>query len=1225
MLSRFLPRRHVAAVLTLAAALPLGATAQSRLAPPTPWADDAAARFAATSSAYAQWLYRFRPVTLDLATLQPVLAAAPLEGTPAAARGVATAVLALPLPDGSTGRFRLVEAPVMAPALAAQFPQIKTYAGVGLDDPTASIRCDLTPLGFHAQILSRTMGTIYIDPVSITDPTHYVSFFRTDMNRAARGGYEACGFVSPVIDPAQHAATDAPLAAPAGRQVQAAVGGTLRTYRLALAATKEYVTARGGTTTSALASMNTSVNRVVGVYEKELAVRLILVPNTNLLIATSPATYANNNGFTMLGQNQTRCDQIIGSANYDIGHVFSTGGGGVAGLGVVCATGQKGRGVTGSPSPTGDAFDIDYVAHEMGHQFGGSHPFNSETSGCGGGNRNGPTSWEPGSGSTIMAYAGLCGADNTQNASDAYFHSGTYQQIQTEINTTSCFVTTATGNTPPTVIAPTSGKTLPKSTPFRLIAQGSDADGDALTYNWEEMDNGGATGRVISTPTNQVANQTDPIFRSFSATASPIRYFPQLSKIISGAAPVKGEALPTVNRTLRFRCTVRDEHFSTALGFIVGGVDYSSMVTMAVASNAGPFVVQAPNGPGGAQWYVGSPATVTWDVANTNTAPVNCSNVDILLSRDGGLTYTDTLAANVANTGTATFAVPATVVPTTQARVMVHARDNFFFDISNANFSVLAPQTPDYALLVTPAVRTVCPGVAATFTVDVASLAGFTTPVDLTLSALPTGVTAAFSQTTVTPGAAAVTLTATATAAAAAGTYPLTITATTGANIKTQNITLNVSPAVTTAATLLGPANAATAQPLAPVFTWAAVANATSYTFELSSNAAFTAPLLASVPNLPNPTYTLSGVMLASTTTYYWRVRASNGCGDGPVSGEYSFSTLGVTCVTAAAANLPVPINTNTVNATVLSGACGTVQDVNVKNLRITYPNTGDLDILLVSPSGTVTLLATGLCPGRANLNVNFDDQAPIDYNAIPCPTVAGATYRPLAGLSRFNNEPANGTWTLRILDNTGTRSGSLVSWSLEVCTSPSAPAAPSAVAAPTVAPNSVVLTWIDNACNETQQVIERSTGGSTSFAPLATVGANVATYTDASAASGTQYCYRVRAELAAQQSANSGFVCVTTPTGVGLAADALAGHLTIAPNPSAGEFGVRLTDAPAGAVHLLVLDAVGRTVQSATLIAGAGAPLLHTLNLHAQAEGVYSLRLTLPDGRTAVRRLVKR
>ena len=1002
------------------------------------------------------------------------------------------------------------------------------------------------------------------------------------------------------------------------------MGSTLRSYRLAQACTNEYRMSRGGTTPAALAAMTTSVNRVTGVYQKELAVRLVMVVNTNLLIATSNATYTNNNAGAMLAQNQTRVDQLIGAANYDIGHVFATSDGGVANRGSVCSNGNKARGVTGLPNPVGDAFDIDYVAHEMGHQFGGNHTFNAETGSCGGGNRNPGTSYEPGSGSTIMAYANICGnSDNLQNASDAYFHSGSFQEIQNEINTTSCFTTTPTGNTAPNVTIGASNKTIPKSTPFRLTAVGTDAEGDALTYNWEDMDIGGGTGRSVSTATNQVANQTDPLFRSFFASASPTRYLPQLAKIISGTTPVVGEALPTVTRNLRFRCTVRDEHVAAGLGFIVGGVNHSTTMTVRVVSTAGPFVVQTPNGPAGTSWFIGSSATATWAVANTDVAPVSCATVDLLLSSDGGLTYPDTLATDVPNTGTATFSIPASVQPTTTARLMVHAHDNYFFDISNANFPVQAPQAPDYALSVSPATRTVCPGVPAAFTVDIASLAGYTTPVDLTVAGAPAGVTATFALATVTPGAAATTLNVATTAAAAPGTYPLVITATSGANVKTANVTLIVSPQVASTVTLLGPTDAAAAQPLAPVFTWSAVPNATTYTFELSNNAAFTAPLLLTTPNLSGTTYTLSGVALASNTTYYWRVRGENGCGAGPNSGVFSFTTASVTTTTIPAGNLPGPITSATVlESPITITACGLVQDVNVKNIRITYANTGDLDILLVSPSGRTSLLANGLCPGGANMNINFDDQAVIAYAAIPCPAAAGGTYQSFGGTARFNNEQAGGIWKLRVVDNTGARNGQLLSWTLELATSEVAPAAPTALTAPTYNDHLVALRWTDNACNETLQTIERSVGGPGSFLPLTTVAPNAISYVDLTTGPSTRYCYRVRAETASQQSAFTSEVCVTT-SALGLAADSFGDQLTVAPNPSAGEFAVRLEGAPAGLTRLAVVDALGRTVHAASLTAGATG-LAHTLDLRQQAEGVYLLRLTLPDGRTAVRRLVK-
>jgi hypothetical protein len=602
---------------------------------------------------------KYRTIAADLAALDALLASTPQENT---AVESAEVVLPLPLPDGTFGRFRIQEYAMMEPGLAAKFPEIKTYLGQGVDDPTATVHLDRTPAGFHGMILS-SGDTIYIDPYSRGDITHYISYFKRDFDP----GISPLASEIMVDDPAASRLPDlsAVTLSPSGSQ--------LRIYRTAVAATGEYTQFHGGTVSAGMAAIVTSINRVTGIYEREVAVRLILVANNNLVVYTNPATdpYTNNNGGAMLSQNQTNLDNVIGSANYDLGHVFSTGGGGIASLAVTCRAGLKARGVTGSPQPIGDPFDVDYVAHEIGHQFGANHTFNGTTASCSGGNRNASTAYEPGSGSTIMAYAGICGAENLQPNSDDDFHTISYDEIlaYTTIGAgNTCPVINATGNSAPVVDAGASF-TIPQQTPFTLTGSATDPNGDSLTYSWEQFDLGAA-----SPPNTDNGNR--PIFRVFNPVTSPSRTFPKLSNILNNTSTL-GESLPTTTRVLTFRLMVRDNRVGG------GGVDYDT-VTLNVTSAAGPFIVTAPNT--AVTWSSGSLQTVTWNVASTNLSPVTCPSVNILLSTDGGNAFSTTLASGTPNDGTQTITVPN--VSTTTARVKVECANNIFFDISNANFTI---------------------------------------------------------------------------------------------------------------------------------------------------------------------------------------------------------------------------------------------------------------------------------------------------------------------------------------------------------------------------------------------------------------------------------------------------------------------------------------------------------------------------------------------------------
>ncbi len=622
--------------------------------------------------------------SLNRPVISRSLANMPLEFTPQAE--YESEFFALPTPDGTFARFEIVESPVMEPELALQFPEIKTYRGQGVDDPAATLRFDISPYGFHAQVLSPN-GSYYIDPYWHLKDSVYISYYRRDLSPrpdqlASRAGDDV------VLSDHTGESSDSSVVTGgrgdgsgnnSGDRSDATTtlgrsGTQLRTYRLANAATGEYTKFHGGSVAGGQAAIVTTVNRVTGIYEKEVAVRLVLVGNNSQLVYTDPATdpYTNDNGFALLSENQINLDNVIGDSNYDIGHVFGTGGGGLAGLGVVGVKGLKARGQTGREKPVGDAFDVDFVAHEMGHQFGGNHTFNG-TNGSAAGNRAAQAAFEPGSGSTIMAYAGICGADDLQPNSDPYFHSYSFEEIVQYTTTgagNAAAAITNTGNKVPRVYA---GKdfVIPAATPFSIDAVGVDADtGDALTYQWEERDLGPAQ------PLNGSDNGSSPLFRSWNPSPETSRTLPRMAELLNNAAP-RGEQLPKTNRSLNFRAIVRDNFGGS------GGVNTDDM-QITVVDTGVPFAVTSPNT--AVDLAAKSQQTVTWNVAKTTDSPIGESKIDIWLSVDGGVTFPILLSGGTPNDGSESVLLPD--IATTKARIKVAAHESIFFDVSNVDFII---------------------------------------------------------------------------------------------------------------------------------------------------------------------------------------------------------------------------------------------------------------------------------------------------------------------------------------------------------------------------------------------------------------------------------------------------------------------------------------------------------------------------------------------------------
>ena len=580
-----------------------------------------------------------------------------------------TTILSIPNSEGALERYSIYENSNMDPALAARYPEIKSYIGIGMDNPSATAYFSVSPLGFKSMVLAPDKSAVFIEPIS-ADLGTYTVYKKSDKKQSLTP------FECSVID----------VTAPQIESTYArpnADDGLLRTFRLAMSCTGEYGVYFGGTKALALAAINNSLTRVNGVFEKDFSARMVLIANTDAVIYTNASTDPYAAAASMSSWNaqlQSTLTSLIGEANYDIGHLFgATGGGGNAGcIGCICTNGSKGSGIT-SPAdgiPSGDNFDIDYVAHEMGHQFGANHTWTH------GGNEGSGAQMEPGSGSTIMGYAGITSLD-VQPHSDAYFHAISIQQVTNNIKAKTCSVNIATGNAVPTASAGLD-YTIPKSTPFMLTATGTDANGDALTYNWEQFDNQTTAAVPSATKTTGVN------FRSYNSSASPTRYFPKMASVLTGATTTAGseltvEALSSVARTLNFRVTVRDNRAG-------GPANNSDDMIVTVNATAGPFTVSSPNT---AVSYVGgSTQTVTWAVAGTTANGVNCANVDILLSTDAGTTWTTLLAATP-NDGTQAVTIPNTAGTTN--RIMVKGTNHIFFDVSNANFTITAGSTDTVA------------------------------------------------------------------------------------------------------------------------------------------------------------------------------------------------------------------------------------------------------------------------------------------------------------------------------------------------------------------------------------------------------------------------------------------------------------------------------------------------------------------------------------------------
>ncbi len=1157
----------------------------------------------------------------DVAAMASALSGAPREFTELARQQ--PLLFTLPMADGSFVTFKLAESPVMAPELAAKFPAIRTYSGRAADGSGLTVRLGVSYNGFHAYVFSLDGHVQIIEPLQRTADRRYQAYRLEDLPDDPQQVNARCGADESAAQTMPH--TVAPVSAE-----RANTPVVLKTYRTAISAQAEYSIFHGGTKPLVMSEIVDAIDFITAIQERDFGVRLELIPNNDTLIYFDPATdpYDGDLVTSWFNQNPAPTNQRVGINNYDIGHVFTQvdppGGvyvAGIASLSGVCTQVDKARAGSSLPQPTGSAFYL-IAAHEMGHQFSATHTFNSCPPAADA--RTGSTAYEPGGGSTIMSYATTCDPEIIGNRDD-YYHIASIEQARvftTQQAGSTCGANTTTDNNFPSVSIPlTDGFYIPMLTPFGLTAEGSDPDGDDLTYCWEEYDLG-PEGTLADPQT------TAPIFRSFKPVASPTRLFPKFISLITNTSTVQ-EYMPDYSRKLTFKVTVRDNHPGA------GGVVWDD-VQFNVTDQAGPFKVTYPN-TSGITWRVGEYRVITWDVANTDKSPVNCPTVNIVLSLNSGQTFPVTLAGNVPNTGSCCIQVPDIVGST--LRLKIEAANNIFFDLSNANITILQPDQPGFNFCPGELTVQACAPTTYTTALTTSSLSGFSEPITLSASGLPAGATATFSPNPVQPGQSSV-MSINYPLGTAEGQYTVAIE---GASA-TSNFTLNTDVTVVSndlsGFALQQPLDGSTDVVQTPVLRWAPAVDADKYDIEVANNPSFDAATLISTKYGATVDTFKVPVVLEKGHVYYWHVRPTNECGNGPWSEPYAFSTVVEACTVLAANDVPVSIPANgtpTVESTINIGNGGTISDINVKKITGFHDYFINLEVRLIGPDGTNVLLWKDKCAQSVPVfNIGFDDAA---VGIFPCPPPnTGIVYNPFGNLSDFNGKNATGAWKLRVKDNETGSGGQITGFELEICSN-------AALNAPVLINNnplvletglnmviSTDLLKVEDANNPAGQLtytlmtvpskghLEKNWSGimhpGDQFTQ-ADIDNGALRYFDYGGPGEDHFRFAVT-------DGEGGFLTgtyVVQPFGVGVKEPVTALDFVMAPNPTNGFTTLRFNTPLADDTRVGLYDASGRLVRSWSAGAGSG-----SLNLDVQdlPRGVYAVSVENAKGKTARKLIVQ-
>ena len=923
-------------------------------------------------------------------------------------------VMLLPNANGELEPFRLTVIPTLSPALAKQNPKIRTFVGMSEVRAHVRARITLSPKGVSAWIQENQGHHFFIQPQH-KDGKHLAYKRQTGKSFSA--------FRCSTADAKPTFSYHSKNAIPARK----ASSAELKKFRIAIAATGEFTQywgdnddSNGTNQEDAYAAVLATLNRINEVFETDLGVRLELVTGSDFMqIDAATDSFTGN----LNAEAQTFFSTVLGEDQYDIGHLFSFGAadGNSGCIGCVCKNNQKGQGYTIHPFESNDGspflndyFDLDYVAHELGHQFGAYHTFSHFDEGTG-------SNVEPGSGSTIMGYAGLVGANNVQAHGHPYFHYKSIESIQNVLDTANCFTSQAVNNSAPVVSAGLD-HTIPIGTPYALQAVGSDTAGTNLFYTWEQLDSG-EVGALDFGPQNAIGAQA----RSLPPSPNATRLIPNWTRILAGSLtetnPGLGsdwETVATVERDLNWGVTLRDRK-ATAVD--QGGLVDQDAMKIRVTDRAGPFRVLSQDTP--STWLSGQAVSVIWDVADTHLPPVATSSVSIWLTDDGSENFTYNLVASTANDGRATVVVPRGI-NTTNARIKVMAVDNIYFAVNSAPITI---QEQAHQLVLEQYDIEICqPNL-----LEIAYNLSFEQTSTLSLIDLPTGVSGSFSQPETSPGMTDGILQIQTNDATSFDRQSIGIQATSGNITSIFNCYLSVFTDALDSPSLSLPVNSAESVSVNTELVWEAVPNASEYLVEWSTRSDFSEPT-TQIVTAPR----VAATAWQSDTTYYWRVQAQNVCGVSGFSTIQTFRTTPINCLDYSANNAPVLLADASflgVGRTTISipiAEPNLIADIDVF-IDIEHTYLQDLTLILHAPNGGFVILAQengGQLDDFSGTLFDAEAQTSISSGVAPF----NGTYRPIGDLTQFYGETAFGVWELEIIDNQTDDSGRLIDFEIQLC-----------------------------------------------------------------------------------------------------------------------------------------------------------------------------------------------